>query len=241
MRRVGPSHDHRLSPYAMTASRTATPSLSSRVRVSSSAGVIRVRDPDLFSKPLGDFCVVFLRRLFALDEVAWVDIDRDRFSAHIGYDAGRYGLPEFLKRLTTALRCELSPTSAVPESLFAGDLICSASKLRFERYGTMITTWHIVHDRPGRIRVRHHAIRADLRLASRIQSALENVAGRTRLRSPTVHRQRTDQVRPRAGQRVASPQDTGPRAQTCHHLRTTNSPAPNRLGSRCPIARWDWP
>ena len=80
----------------MIASHVEKLSSSSRVKVSCSAGVIRLRDEDLFGESLGDRCVLFLRHVFTLSEVAWVEIDRNLSTASIHYDAGRFGLPEFL-------------------------------------------------------------------------------------------------------------------------------------------------
>ena len=61
--------------------------------------MIRLRDKDLFGESLGDRFVLFLRHVFTLSEVAWVEIDRNLSMAGIHYDAGRFGLPEFLERL----------------------------------------------------------------------------------------------------------------------------------------------
>jgi len=86
----------------MNASQVENPSSPPRVSVSWSAGVIQLRDLDLFGESLGELCAAFVRHAFALVEVKWVEIDRDRSTAHVGYDHGRCALPEFLKRLATA-------------------------------------------------------------------------------------------------------------------------------------------
>ena len=93
----------------MTASRVEKPSSSSHVGVSWSDGVIRLRDEDLFGEQLGDLCVVFLRRVFALGEVKWVEIDRDQSTAEIHYDPGRFELTDILHRLAAAIRGQYSP------------------------------------------------------------------------------------------------------------------------------------
>ena len=48
----------------------------SRVGVSWAEGVLRLRDEDLFGESLGDRCLHFLRHVFTLNEVAWVEVDR---------------------------------------------------------------------------------------------------------------------------------------------------------------------
>ena len=161
----------------MTASHVEKLSSSSRVEVSCSEGVIRLRDDDLFGESLGDRSVLFLRHVFTLSEVAWVEIDRNLSTASIHYDAGRFGLPEFLQRLAAALRGSLPPHANAPSKSFSRDLERSTGRIRIQRFGTTLTTWDIIHDRPGRIRLRHQAIHRDPALASRIHGIIENIAG----------------------------------------------------------------
>jgi cation transport ATPase len=162
----------------MTASRAGKLNSSARVGVSWSAGVIRLRDEDLFGKRLGDLCVVFLRRIFALDEVKWVEIDRDRSTAEIRYHPGLSGLIDLLQRLAAAIRGQLPPDAAAfSDSFVPPDLSQSVGRVKIQRFGTILTTWDIIDDRPGRIRLRHKAIRRDATLALRISDVIENVSG----------------------------------------------------------------
>jgi len=162
----------------MTASRARKLSSSARIEVSWSDGAIRLRDEDLFGKRRGDLCVVFLRRIFALDEIKWVEIDRDRSTAEIRYDPGRSGLTDLLQRLAAALRGQLAPDAAVfSDSFVPPDLSQSVGRVKIQRLGTILTTWDIIDHRPGRIRLRHQAIRRDAMLASRISDVVENISG----------------------------------------------------------------
>ena len=54
---------------------------SSRVGVSWAEGVLRLRDEDLFGEGLGDRCLYFLRHVFTLSEVAWVEVDQNLSTA----------------------------------------------------------------------------------------------------------------------------------------------------------------
>jgi cation transport ATPase len=161
----------------MPASHVEKPSSSSRVGVSWSEGVIRLHDEDLFTKDLGDRCIVFLRHVFALSEVASVEINHDLSTAAIHYDAGLFGLPEFLQRLAAALRGQVHPHAKAPSGFLLRDLAHPTGRLRIRRFGTTLTTWDIIHDRPGRIRLRHQAIRGDAALASRLQNAIDQASG----------------------------------------------------------------
>ena len=161
----------------MTTSHLEKPSSSSRVDVTCSDGLIRLRDEDLFREGLGDRCVHFLRHVFTLSEVAWVEIDPNSFTAGIHYDAGRLDLPEFLQRLAAALRGSSPSHADAPSKSLLRDLEHFTGRIRIQRFGTTLTTWDIIHDRPGRIRLRHPAIHRDLALASRIHDTIENVVG----------------------------------------------------------------
>jgi cation transport ATPase len=161
----------------MTVSQVEKLGSSSRVEVSCSEGVIRLRDEDLFGEGLGDRCVFFLHHAFTLSEVACVEIDRHLSTAGIHYDTGRLGLPEFLQRLAVALRGSLPPRADALSKSLSRDLEHSTGRVRIQRFGTTLTTWDIIHDRLGRIRLRHQAIRGNPALASQLHSIIENVAG----------------------------------------------------------------
>jgi cation transport ATPase len=162
----------------MTATGVGTPSTSSQVEVSWSDGVIRLRDEDLFGKRLGDLCVVFLRRIFVVEEVKSVEIDRERSTAEIRCNPGPLGLTDLLQRLAAALRGPFPwGAAAFPDSTFPPDLSRSVARVKVQRLGTILTTCDIITDQPGRIRLRHQEIRCDAALASRISDVIENVYG----------------------------------------------------------------
>ena len=103
--------------------------------------MIRLRDEDLFGEQLGDLCVTFLRRVFALGEVNWVEIDRDQSTAEIRYDPGRFELTDILQRLAAAIRGQYSPDAAtLSDGIVPRDLSRSTSP------GQDPAVWHDPHD-----------------------------------------------------------------------------------------------
>src|SRR5262245_28644360 len=111
------------SRIELTARRARKPGPSAQVGVSWADGLIQLRDEDLFGKRRGNQCAVFLRRVFALDEVKWVEIDRDQSIARIHYDSHRSGLVDVLHRLATAVRGQLPAHAvALPEGAALPDL-----------------------------------------------------------------------------------------------------------------------
>ena len=162
----------------MTVRQVEKPSSSSHVGVSWSDGAIRLRDEDLFGEHPGELCVTFLRRVFALGEVNRVEIDRGQSTAQIHYEPGRFELSDILQRLAAAIHGHIPrDATTLSNGIVPKDLSGSVRRIKIQRFGKVLTTWDIVHDRPGRIRLRHETIRGDAALARRIQEAIENVSG----------------------------------------------------------------
>ena len=135
----------------MTAGRAENQNPSYRVGISWTDGVVRLRDEDLVKERTGNLCVLFLRRVFALDEVKWVEIDRDRFSVNIRHGTGRSKLASFLGRLATAIRTDVSrgPATVIDLSL-VHDLARAGGRIKIRRFGPILTTWDIVCVPPGK-------------------------------------------------------------------------------------------
>ncbi len=150
---------------------------SSRVELSWTDGVLRLRDNDLFGECLGDRCLYFLRHVFTLSEVARVEVDRNLATTSIHFDASRFGLAEFLQRLAAALRGPLPRQADATLKYVKRDLTLATGRVKIQRFGAVLTTWDIIHDRPGRIRLRHETIYRDVTLANRLQAVVENLAG----------------------------------------------------------------
>src|ERR1017187_5166061 len=162
----------------MTVSRARKPSSSAHVGISWSDGAVRLRDEDLFGGRLGELCVIFLRRVFAMSEVKSVEIDRDESSAEIRFDVGRLKLTDCLQRLAGVIRGQFpADATAISDSSVLGDLSYSSGRVKILRLDTILTTWDIVDRQPGRIRLRHESIRVDAVLASRVRSIIEGGSG----------------------------------------------------------------
>ena len=149
------------------------------VDVSWSKGVLRLHDDDLFGEGRADWCIRFLHHVFSLSEVLWVEVDRALSTAGIHYDAGCLGLADFLQRLAAALRAPLLPCAHTASKYLERDLIHLTGCVKIRRFGTILTTWNIIHERPGRIRLRHQTIHRNALLANRLQNIVANIDGVT--------------------------------------------------------------
>jgi len=171
----------------MIVSRARKPRSSAPVGISWSDGAVRLRDEDLFGGRLGELCISFLCRVFALSEVKSVEIDRDESSAEIRFDVGRLKLTDCLQRLAGVIRGQfIQDATALSDSSVLGDLSYSSGRVKILRLDTALTTWDIVDRQPGRIRFRHESIRVDAALASRVRSIIEDVSGVTGCSVQTV-------------------------------------------------------
>jgi cation transport ATPase len=162
----------------MTVSQVEKPCSASHVGVSWSDGAIRLRDEDLFGEQPGELCLTFLRRVFTLGEVKWVEIDRDQSTAQIHYESGHIELSDILHRLASAIHGRIPLDAAtLSYGIVPSDLSGSLRRIKIHRFGKTLTTWDIVHDRPGRLRLRHETIRGNTALAHRVREIIENVSG----------------------------------------------------------------
>ena len=112
--------------------------------------MIRLRDEDLFGNHLGELGVVFLRRVFGLDEVKWVEIDPHRSTADICYNAGRSGLMDVLPCLAAAIRGQFPwGTALFHDDSISPELFRSVGRIKIKRFGKLLTTWDILMIDPG--------------------------------------------------------------------------------------------
>ncbi len=165
----------------MTISQIGKPSSSSQsqIGVSWSDGMIRLHDEELFGKQSSKhLCAIFLDRIFTLAEVRSVEIICDQSTAEIRLEPDRFALSYFLERLATSIHGQVvGDTSTFSHDIDPGDLSESVRRIKVRRFGSMLTTWDIVHEQRGRIRLRHETVRGNTALANRIQEIIQNVPG----------------------------------------------------------------
>ena len=147
-----------------------------RAGVAWSEGVIRLADPYLFVDPHSDPCRDFLQRVLRLEDVLSVEIDRPRGLALIHYDPEWVEVEEMLKLLTDALlgqpdREEGIRLDPIPTTLGNGPTV------KVSRYGSILTTWEVVHELPGRLRFRNERLGSDAAMAQKIARELAAVHG----------------------------------------------------------------
>jgi cation transport ATPase len=169
------------SSPAMTMSQIgkASSSTHSRIGVCWSDGVIRLCDEELFGKrPRQHLCATFLHRVFALAEVRSVEINRDQSTAEIHVEHDQLEVSRILDRLATSIDSQAAGASSTfSHDIDPRDLSESVRRVKIRRFGSMLTTWDIVHGQRGRIRLRHEAVRGNSAVANRIQEIMHDVPG----------------------------------------------------------------
>ena len=74
------------------------------VGVSWGPEALRLRDEELFGATGGDLCGRFLLRVFSVQEMRSVPIDRPQSTAVIRYERGKLGVARLMQRLAASLR-----------------------------------------------------------------------------------------------------------------------------------------
>lgn len=147
------------------------------IRVDRAERRIALSDPRTFGPGGEDLCDRFLQRVLALDEVRGVEVDRARGAASIRHRAAAAELPGFLRRLAGAIRGD-EPTR-LPLSLPRG---ARGGHFAVFRHRDIASTWEVVDDGPGRLKLRHDLLRRDHPRAERVAAALAEVPGVRRAR-----------------------------------------------------------
>jgi cation transport ATPase len=138
---------------------------------------LKLHDPEVFGAGGEELCGRFLRRVFSVEEVRSVAIDRPRSLATVAYDSAGQTVAELLHRMAAAIRGAGGADGTQPAQLIPADL--SKPSLTVYRYRGILTTWQVVVDRPGRLSLKHEAISNDPGLIRRIAHQIENVHGVT--------------------------------------------------------------
>lgn len=140
-----------------------------------------------FADPTADVCRLLARRLFEVKEVRVVDVHAAGCLAKIEYSNG--SVPRHVVIAKIARHLLAGPNGhGVANGHTSRDLPPAVGDgvegWRVERHGPVLSTWEIVHELPGRVRLRNRLIRRDARRCAAIDAALARVG--------TIHRHVTN-------------------------------------------------
>jgi cation transport ATPase len=156
----------------VTKARTSTPSDANTGPITLGKGSITIRDPAAFGPDDVEDCARFLARAFAVAEVRSVTIDRDRKTATLRHNAGPPALAGLVGHLAEAIR-RSSPTSAT----LPLPALTPARRFSLHRHGGTLTTFEVIVDEPGRLKLRQECLRGDPIAVQRIARELRRLPG----------------------------------------------------------------
>jgi cation transport ATPase len=139
-----------------------------------SEGSISIRDEAIFGPDGSEACARFLASAFAIADVRSATVDRAGGTVRLRHDADRPALPGLLGRLADSIRRPSASSSSIPLPA-----LTTAPKFSLHRHGATLTTWEVVADEPGRLKIRQESLRGDPVAVNRIAGEL--------LRLPGVH------------------------------------------------------
>ena len=103
---------------------------------------LKLHDPEVFGPGAEELCGRFLRRIFSVEQVQSVAIDRARSTATVSYDRDGHTVAELLS-MAAAIRGS-GPGGAEggqPAHFLPADL--ARARLTVYRYKRMLTTWQV--------------------------------------------------------------------------------------------------
>lgn len=144
---------------------------------------LELHDSTLFSEPTGSVCQEFLQRVFSVIAVFRVEIDSEFCTAEIGFHGD--GVENVLDQLVHALTSEndCRDVNATKHLFMAKE---PSTTFRVFRCDDTLTTWKIIHQIPGRMRVRHDQLRGHPKAANYLEDELKATFGVSNAQAKSV-------------------------------------------------------
>jgi Cu2+-exporting ATPase len=141
-------------------------------------GRLQVTSRYLFADPGGEVCRRFVGRLFEVEEVRAVEILPGRAWAQIEYRNGLVASRRVLERIARRLRNgQNGGRPSYVDAVRDLPVVSAEDGWRVERHGPVLSTWELVHELPGRIRVRNRLIRGKPGWCAAIEADLMRARG----------------------------------------------------------------
>ncbi|HET6879397.1 MAG TPA: hypothetical protein VFI31_04555, partial [Pirellulales bacterium] len=140
-----------------------------------SRATVTVRWPELFCAPRRPAAENFLRSALQMSEVRSVLLDEHAGTARVDLRPGAV-IAETLRRLATAAKSDAVGQGG-PDFGHAALRRMRQPRFHLFRHGDRVSTWEVLHEQPGRVRLRHDLLRSDPLLPNRIDAALGNIDG----------------------------------------------------------------
>ncbi len=150
-----------------------SPAEPSETGVSWSNGLIVLRDGRLFGPGLESLVERFLGRVFRVEGVTSVTVDRGHRTATIRHEAVAGGTAGLLRRLVAIMRGD-DPGATLAPSFVRGEV---RGDLTEYLRGPILPACVVLFDGPGRLRLRIGLLRGKPGLAQRVERLLETVPG----------------------------------------------------------------
>ncbi|MEZ0295444.1 MAG: heavy metal translocating P-type ATPase [Candidatus Methylacidiphilales bacterium] len=146
------------------------------------AGVIEIKSRDLFGDTGSEACRRFLERVFLAHEVGVVDVQSQRGLATISYAFDSSNAQQVIKKVANVIKSGGTEDQVKKESpqAFEGLQVLEhypQRNIRFQRYGSVVSSWTIKHETAGRIRFKNPIIHRKGDICANIERELMSVLG----------------------------------------------------------------
>jgi Cu2+-exporting ATPase len=138
-------------------------------------GMIRIQNDEVFGSA-SERWGAFVERLRPLSEIRTIEIDRNRGTAALGFSPEQKNLKTLLERLAQALstghRADGLSDLAGLQAHFAG-----RRQIRLFRREAGFSTWELIHELPGRLRIRDRGLCGRTDLVRQLELELHTLPG----------------------------------------------------------------
>jgi len=139
-------------------------------------GRLRVQSDKLFSNPSKDICHRFLKDIFCDPGIQTIEINPLLSNCLICYSGRKTTAKAILYRIFKN-GTNIKPNGAFTLSSLYRKHCPANNKIRFMRYGKVISNWEVVHELPGRVRMKNPFIHCKKEYCLEIERALHGAVG----------------------------------------------------------------
>ncbi|HTI49647.1 MAG TPA: hypothetical protein VL475_01800, partial [Planctomycetaceae bacterium] len=144
-------------------------------KVTCRPGMVRIQNAEIFGAA-SERWGAFVDRLQRLTEIRTIEIDRKHGTVALGFSPGEKNLKSLLERMAAALAAEF-PAQGQADMAGLRSHLAGRRRIRLFRRDAGFSTWELVHELPGRLRVRDTSLRGRTDLVRQLELELHTLPG----------------------------------------------------------------
>lgn len=138
------------------------------------SGKLDIKSSSLSKNPASPLYLKFVKQVFSIPGVKYIRVNPEERTASISYDSRQTGWKSIVSGIVN--KSTNSKKLFISQSLISYPGL-SKKEICFARYGNLIANWEVLHELPGRIRIKHPALFYRKGCCKDLETALLDILG----------------------------------------------------------------